>query len=63
MKVSYYPGCTLKSKAKNFEVAAIKSMERLGVEMVELDRWNCCGAVFSLADDDLIHQVAPIRDL
>ena len=63
MKVSYYPGCTLKSKAKNFEVAAIKSMERLGVEMVELDRWNCCGAVFSLADDDFIHQVAPIRDL
>ena len=29
----------------------------------ELERWNCCGAVFSLADDDLIHLVAPVRDL
>ncbi len=63
MKIAYYPGCTLKSKAKNLEVAAIKSLEQLGFEMVEIDRWNCCGAVYSLADDDLIHQVAPVRDL
>ena len=25
--------------------------------------WNCCGAVYSLADDDLIHHVAPVRNL
>jgi len=63
MKISYYPGCTLKSKAKNLEDSAIASMRELGVEMEELPRWNCCGAVHSLADDDLIHQVAPVRDL
>ncbi len=63
MKISYYPGCTLKTKAKNLETAALASMEALGVEVQELDRWNCCGAVYSLADDDLIHQVAPVRDL
>ncbi len=63
MKVSYYPGCTLKSKAKNLDRSAIESMAVLGVELVELPRWNCCGAVHSLAEDDLIHQVAPVRDL
>ncbi len=63
MKVSYYPGCTLKTKARNLEDAAIASMEILGIELEELPRWNCCGAVHSLADDDLIHQVAPVRDL
>lgn len=63
MKVSYYPGCTLKTKAKNLEEAAVASMAALGVEFQELSRWNCCGAVHSLADDDLIHHVAPIRDL
>ena len=31
--------------------------------MHELERWNCCGAVFSLASDDLIHQLAPTRVL
>ncbi|MFP5212478.1 MAG: CoB--CoM heterodisulfide reductase iron-sulfur subunit B family protein [Acidobacteriota bacterium] len=63
MKISYYPGCTLKTKAKNLEQGAIASMAALGVEFEELSRWNCCGAVHSLADDDLIHHVAPVRDL
>ncbi|MBC8205083.1 CoB--CoM heterodisulfide reductase iron-sulfur subunit B family protein [bacterium] len=63
MKIAYYPGCTLKSKARNLEESAIASMAELGVELVELERWNCCGAVYSLADDDLIHILAPVRDL
>ncbi len=63
MKIKYYPGCTLKSKAKNLEKAAVASMKALGVDMEEIDRWNCCGAVYSLAEDDLIHKVAPVRNL
>lgn len=63
MKISYYPGCTLKTRAKNLEVSALAAMKALGIEVEELPRWNCCGAVFSLADDDLIHVIAPVRDL
>ena len=63
MTLGYYPGCTLKTKAKNLEDSALASLKALGIEAAELPRWNCCGAVFSLADDDLIHQVAPARDL
>jgi len=63
MKISYYPGCTLKSNAKNFEESTLCSLKILGVEVDELPRWNCCGTVFSLATDDLIHHVAPIRNL
>jgi heterodisulfide reductase subunit B2 len=63
MKISYYPGCTLKTKAKNLDRAAIASLEALGVEVDEIERWNCCGAVHSLTADDLIHQVGPVRNL
>ncbi len=63
MKISYYPGCTLKYKAKNLETAALASLKALGIEVEEMDRWNCCGAVFSLANDDLIHMVGPVRNL
>jgi len=63
MKISYYPGCTLKNNAKNFEESALCSLNSIGVEVEELPRWNCCGTVFSLATDDLIHHVAPIRNL
>jgi heterodisulfide reductase subunit B len=63
MKISYYPGCTLKANAKNFEDSALCSLKRLGLEVEELRRWNCCGTVYSLATDDLIHHVAPVRNL
>lgn len=63
MKISYYPGCTLKNNAKNFEDSTLCSLKHLGVEVEELPRWNCCGTVFSFATDDLIHHVAPIRNL
>ncbi|OGN96544.1 MAG: hypothetical protein A2Z77_00825 [Chloroflexi bacterium RBG_13_51_36] len=63
MSLAYYPGCTLKTRARNLEEPAVASMEALGLKLDEVPRWNCCGAVYSLADDDLIHQVAPVRNL
>jgi heterodisulfide reductase subunit B len=63
MELCYYPGCTLKTTAKNFEIPAIASVENLGHKMVELPRWNCCGTVHSLAADDLMHHLAPVRTL
>lgn len=62
-KISYYPGCTLKNNARNFEDSALCALERLGYEVRELERWNCCGTVFSLATDDLMHHLAPVRNL
>jgi heterodisulfide reductase subunit B len=63
MSLAYYPGCTLKTRARNLEESAVASMQALGFTLNEIPRWNCCGAVYSLADDDLIHQVAPVRNL
>jgi len=63
MKLPYYPGCTLKTTAKNFEDSALAVAKTLGIELVELPKWNCCGTVFSLTADDLIHHLAPIRNL
>jgi heterodisulfide reductase subunit B len=63
VRLPYYPGCTLKTAASSFEISALASAEALGMELIELPRWNCCGTVFSLTDDDLIHHVAPIRNL
>ena len=63
MKISYYPGCTLKTKAKNLEDSSLASMSALDIDLIEIPRWNCCGTVYSLADDDLVHHLAPLRSL
>ena len=63
MKVSYYPGCTLKSNAKNFEDSTLCALHELGVDVKELSRWNCCGTVYSLTTDDLMRHLASVRNL
>jgi len=63
MKIPYYPGCTLKTTADYFETSAIASAKALGIEMVELPDWNCCGVVGSLTSDDLIRHLAPVRNM
>jgi heterodisulfide reductase subunit B len=63
MNISYYPGCTLKNEAKNFEDSSLFVMNHLGINAQEISRWNCCGTVFSLATDDIMHHLAPIRNL
>lgn len=63
MKIAYYPGCTLKTSAQNFETSAIAASKVLGIEFEEIPTWNCCGTVYSLSSDDLLHQLAPIRNL
>ncbi|MHA2297410.1 MAG: CoB--CoM heterodisulfide reductase iron-sulfur subunit B family protein [Candidatus Hodarchaeales archaeon] len=66
LKMLYYPGCTMKASTSNglgFEESAIAATEELGVELVEMEKWYCCNTVYSMASDDLIRQVAPIRNL
>jgi heterodisulfide reductase subunit B len=63
MKLLYYPGCTLKTSAKNLEESAFAVAESLGYELIEMKDWNCCGVVASLTDDDLMHHLAPLRSL
>ena len=63
MKLLYYPGCTLKTSAKNLEKSAFCVIEALGHEIEEMEDWNCCGVVSSLTDDDLMHHLAPLRNL
>ncbi|MFW6144214.1 MAG: CoB--CoM heterodisulfide reductase iron-sulfur subunit B family protein [Candidatus Natronoplasma sp.] len=59
----YYPGCTLKTKASDYEESAMAVMEALGKPLVEMDDWYCCGAMQSLTTDDIMHQIAPIRTM
>lgn len=62
-RYTYYPGCTLKTTAKNFEDSTLASSEVLGIDLVEPERWNCCGTVHALATDDVMHHLAPIRNM
>jgi len=63
LKYNYFPGCTLKTTATQLEETSIKVLQQLGVELVELPRWHCCGTVVSLSSDTKIHSAGAIRTL
>ena len=63
MKISYYPGCTLSTKAKGYDRSGRAVAAALGMELVELPDWQCCGATFPLATDNSMALIAPTRVL
>jgi len=63
MKYSYYPGCTLKTKAKELNDYAIRSAKVLGIEMEEIENWQCCGGVYTTAKDEIATKLSSIRAL
>ncbi len=44
MKFSYYPGCSLHSTGKEYGESTEAVCQALGIELVEIPDWNCCGA-------------------
>ncbi len=63
MKVSYFPGCTLNTTGKGFDNAVRASAAAVGLELVELPEWNCCGATYPLIIDNMLELAAPAHVL
>lgn len=63
MKYSYYPGCTLKNKAKDLDRYARASALALGFELEEIAEWQCCGGVYPLGTDEIATKLSSVRAL
>jgi len=44
MKYSYFPGCSLEKNAAAYDVSTRAVCKPLGIDLVEIEDWNCCGA-------------------
>jgi heterodisulfide reductase subunit B len=63
MDYLYFPGCTLYTKAKNFDQTARNCSLLLGFELQEMKNWTCCGATFPLSTDNIMALLPPARIL
>ena len=63
MKYSYYPGCTLRTKAKDLDAYARASAKVLGFELEEIENWQCCGGVYPLGTDEIATKLSSVRAL
>ena len=60
---SYFPGCTLKNKAKDLDAYARASAEALGFSLEEIPEWQCCGGVYPTAADEVAQKLSSVRAL
>ncbi|QKR00489.1 disulfide reductase [Metallosphaera tengchongensis] len=63
MKVAYYPGCATHGLSKDVDIATKKVAEVLGLELVEVEDWNCCGGGFLDEYDEKSHVALNLRNL
>lgn len=54
MKYAFFPGCTLESAAEELMISTKKVTSALGMELIELNGWTCCGASHIQDVDDFL---------
>ncbi|MGC9469510.1 MAG: CoB--CoM heterodisulfide reductase iron-sulfur subunit B family protein [Anaerolineae bacterium] len=63
MRFAYYPGCTLLSSAKEYDQSVRLVFAHLGIELIELEDWSCCGAVHADVHNPEAATLLPARNL
>lgn len=61
--ISYYPGCSLVSSARESNISLIEAAGRLGLNLIELEDWNCCGSSSAKILDPEIAFSLAVRNL
>ena len=63
MKYAFYPGCSLEHSSAAYDRSVKAVAEVLGIELVEIDDWNCCGATEYFTQDELVASAVIARNL
>ncbi|MGE5238647.1 MAG: CoB--CoM heterodisulfide reductase iron-sulfur subunit B family protein [Chloroflexota bacterium] len=63
MEVAYYPGCTLHASSEMYDVQSKLVFKNLGIDLREIEDWNCCGATSASKTDEFLAVALPARNL
>jgi heterodisulfide reductase subunit B len=63
MRYAYYPGCSLEATGRPYEESVLEVAKALGVELVELEDWNCCGATAYMSVNETLSFSLSARNL
>lgn len=63
MKYAYYPGCSLECNAAAYDWSVRAVAEVFGIQLPEIDDWNCCGATEYFSQDELTACAVIARNL
>jgi heterodisulfide reductase subunit B len=50
MKYAFFLGCTIPARSRNYELSARRVAEKLGIELVDMEEFICCGFPIKASD-------------
>lgn len=63
MKIAYFPGCSLHSTARDYDMSFQLVCRKLGIELQEIPHWVCCGASPAHVTSHLLSIALPCKNL
>jgi heterodisulfide reductase subunit B2 len=61
--LTYFPGCSLDSSARESNISMMEAAKILGLNLIELEDWNCCGSSsVNILDKEIAFSLA-VRNL
>ncbi len=63
MEFSFFPGCSLKASGHENTASLLKFCEKVGIKLVELDDWNCCGSSSAHSINHTVAKNLPARNI
>jgi len=62
-RYAYFPGCSLEKMARGYHLSTVETAKALGVDLRELEDWNCCGATAYFHIDEILAYALCARNL
>jgi heterodisulfide reductase subunit B len=62
-KFALFPGCSLEKMAISYNQSSVETTKQFGIELEELEDWNCCGATTYFHVDQLLAYSLVARNL
>jgi len=63
VKYAYFPGCSLESTARSFDLSTRAVCRELGIGLEEIPEWTCCGSTPAHASSDSLSVALPTLNL
>lgn len=63
MEVPYYPGCSQVGSAREYDMCTRECMRALGIDLLEIDDWSCCGSTPAHTVDHKLAAALSARNL
>lgn len=62
-RYAYYPGCSLQGTAVEYDISSRAVARALGIELIEVEDWSCCGSTPAHTVDQLLYGALAARNL